>query len=361
MRIKNSLINEFLVVLMALILILSQTIFHATQVLLELALILTLSVLLLKQRLSIWEICLLLFMLFSQLVSIIIYDMSFNSFMLNTKVTGLAILSLIYFRRNATVSVLMTVFFIVCLSLVLIQFFITSKFPVNIDPNIIKNLTIFNNNQPKGLFLDHHTTSYFLAIFFIGITLTRKLFFIDLFVIWLIGVRTNFLALIGQKALTIAGKRFYILKKASVQITIVVVGISLLLTVFLPLFFGFLDATKLLSGDSARIMAKSIINPNQYLDSLYFFPVDYFQHHTNFLYDVGFGEYRSSELALVAIMLMFGTPMALIFLYQMLKFAPYFRVFLLLSTLHYSNILNPLMIYLVFMFENKLIQLKENS
>ena len=346
---------------MTLILILSQTIFHVTQALLELTLIFMLTFLLLKRKLKIWEISLLLFVLGTQLMSMLIYDSSLNTFMLNTKVTGLAFLTLMYCRHNVTVSKSMRVFFVICLSLVLIQFFITSKFPVNIDQSIIKNLSIFNHAQPLGLFLDFHTSSYFLAVFFIGITLTRKLFFIDLFVIWLIGVRTNFLALIGQKAFTIAGKRFYILKKASVHITIVVVGILLLLTVFLPLFFSFLDATKLLSGDSVRIVAKSIINPNQYLDSLYFFPVDYFQHHTNFLYDVGFGEYRSSELALVAIMLMFGTPMALIFLYQMLKFAPYFRVFLLLSTLHYSNILNPLMIYLVFMFENKLIQLKENS
>ena len=363
MIIKNSLINECLVILMALILILSQTIFHATQALLELVLIIILSVLLLKQRLLIWEICLILFVLFTQTASIIINDMSLSAFMLNAKVTGLAILSLLYFKRNTTVSKAMKVFFIICVSLVLIQYFITSKFPVNIPESLMKNLSIYNHWKPLGLFLDYHTSAYFLAVYFIGISLTRKLFFIDLIIIWLMGVRTSFLSLIGQKVFNIAGKRFYFFKKASVQITIVTVGVLFLLTVFLPLFFSFMDMLDFGfgRGDSVKIMAASIINPNQYLDAVYFFPQDYFQHHGSFLYDVGTDKNRSSELGLVKNMLMFGIPVTLLFFYKMLKFTPYFRVFILLTSLHYANILDPLIIYLVFMFENKLIQLKENS
>ena len=361
MIIKKSLINEFLVVLMVLILILSKTIFHSTQALLELSLIFILACLLFKRKLEIWEISLLLFILFTQLLSILIYDTSIYSFMLNTKVAGVIFLSLLYFKDNTTSSASMKLFFVVCLSLVLIQYFITSKFPVNIPESLMKNLSIYNHWKPLGLFLDYHTSAYFLAVYFIGISLTRKLFFIDLIIIWLMGVRTSFLALIGQKVFNFAGNRFYIFKKASVQITIVTVGVLFLLTVFLPLFFSFMDMLDFGfgRGDSVKIMAASIINPNQYLDAVYFFPQDYFQHHGSFLYDVGTDKNRSSELGLVKNMLMFGIPVTLLFFYKMLKFTPYFRVFILLSLFHYVAIISPLIIYLVFMFENNKRQIKE--
>ena len=86
MIIKKSLINEFLVVLMTLILILSQTTLHFTQALLELILIFMLAFLLLKRKLEIWEISLLLAIIITQLMSMLIYDGSLNSVMLNTKV-----------------------------------------------------------------------------------------------------------------------------------------------------------------------------------------------------------------------------------------------------------------------------------
>ena len=50
---------------------------------------------------------------------------------------------------------------------------------------------------------------------------------------------------------------------------------------------------------------------------------------------------------------------ALIFLFCIIKLTPSYRVFILLSLLHYSAIVNPLIIYLVFMFENNIRQIKE--
>mgnify|MGYP006153164053 CR=1 FL=1 len=360
MIIKKTLINEFLVIVMALILILSQTTLHSAQVLLELCLIIILALLLLQRKLKVWEISLFLFVLVTQLMSILVYESPLSSFMLNTKMTGLAFMSLIYFRNNATVSISMKVFFIICLILVLIQYFITSKFPVNIDQSLIKNLSIYNHKQPLGLFLDYHVSSYFLAIYFIGISLTRRLFFIDLIIIWIMGVRTSFLALIGQKFFTMLGSKFSIFSKASVQITIVSVGVILLLTILLPVFYTFLNVVGLGGGDSITIMSKLIITPNLYLDALSYIPMDFHEYKKIFTYDVGV-KFSINELTLIAIMVIFGAPMGLFFLYFLFKFAPSYRVFILLSLLHYAAILNPFIIYLVFMFENKLIQLKEHS
>ena len=360
MIIKKSLINEFLVVLMALILILSQTTLHFTQVLLELTLIFMLTFLLLKRKLKLWEISLLLTIIITQLMSMLIYDYSLYSVILNTKVTGIVFLSLLYFKDNATSSISMKLCFVVCLSLVLIQYFITSEFPIPIPESLIKNLSIYNHHQPLGLFLNFHTSAYFLAVYFIGINLTRKLFFIDLIIIWLMAVRTSFLALIGQKVFNFAGNRFDIFKKASVQITLVIVGSLFLLTVILPLFFSFMDMVGMGRGRTTTIMARLIINPDLYLDALRYLPMDYDLYLENFVYDTGISV-DSNESALISIMIIFGTPIALIFFYLMLKLTPSFRVFILLTLLHFSAILNPLIIYLVFMFENNQRQIKEES
>ena len=358
MIIKKSLINEFLVVLMALILILSQTTLNFTQALLELTLIFLLAFLLFKRKLELWEISLLLTIIITQLMSMLIYDSSFYSVILNTKVAGVAFLSLLYFKDNATSSVSMKLFFVVCLSLVLIQHFITSEFPVPIPQSLIKSLSIYEHPQPLGLFLNFHTSAYFLAIYFIGINLTRKLFFIDLIILWLMAVRTSFLALVGQKIFTFAGKRFYIFKKASVQITLVIVGVLLLLTVMLPLFFSFMEMLGMSGGRTSIIMARLIMNPDVYLDALSYLPVDYDLHLQSHIYDTGISQ-DGNESALISVMIIFGTPIALIFFYLMLKLTPSFRVFILLTLLHFAAILNPLIIYLVFMFENNQRQIKE--
>ena len=362
MIIKRSLINEFLVVLMALILILSQTIFDYIQVLLELTLFFILIFLLLKRKLKIWEISLLLLVIVTQLMSMLIYDNSLNTFMLNTKVIGLAFLSFMYFRHNATVTVSMKVLFIICLSLVLIQYFITIKFPVNISQSLMRNVSIYTQtNRPLGLFMDFHTSAYFLAIYFIGINLTRKLFFIDLLIMWLIGVKTSFLALVGQKFFTAVGIRFYNFQKASFQITSVIVGVVLLLTIFLPIFFSLLDIVGYNYGNSSKVMAKAIINPSIYIDSIYLLPMDINQHSNSHIYYIGdgYGHIIGGELGLVNIMILAGAPLGFILLYFLLKFTPSFRVFILLTLLHFTAILNPLIIYLVFMFENMQKQRKE--
>ena len=173
------------------------------------------------------------------------------------------------------------------------------------------------------------------------------------------GVRTNFLALIGQKVFAIVGKRFYIFNKPSVQITIIIGGVFLLLTIMLPLFFGFLDILELNRGDTTKIMSKMIILPDLYRDALSYLPMDYRIYLDSNKYQVGLGLERANELTLIAIFVMSGAPIALIFLFCIIKLTPSYRVFILLSLLHYSAIVNPLIIYLVFMFENNIRQIKE--
>ena len=85
--------------------------------------------------------------------------------------------------------------------------------------------------------------------------------------------------------------------------------------------------------------------------------MDFYQYMNNFSYDVGGPVARSNELILITTMVIFGTPVGLFFLFTILKFTPSFRVFILLSLFHYAAILDPLIIYLVFMFENNIRQI----
>ena len=157
-------------------------------------------------------------------------------------------------------------------------------------------------------------------------------------------------------------KRFVIFKNASVQITILIVGILLLLLFFLPLFFRFLDVFEFGfgRGNSTMIMSELIVNPNIYLDAIRFFPYDIHQYNDTFRYAAGVhNDTYSGELSLINILVMFGNPIGLFFICYLLKFTPSFRVFIFLSMFHFAPILNPLMIYLVFMFENNVRQIKE--
>ena len=108
------------------------------------------------------------------------------------------------------------------------------------------------------------------------------------------------------------------------------------------------------------IMSELIVNPNIYLDAIRFFPYDIHQYNDTFRYAAGVhNDTYSGELSLINILVMFGNPIGLFFICYLLKFTPSFRVFIFLSMFHFAPILNPLMIYLVFMFENNVRQIKE--
>ena len=352
----NSYFHELLVLLMALQMILSQTVFHGFQQVIEVSLFLIFSYSLLTKGVSILGSLFISVLLITQILSVVINDVNFSAFLLNFKQVGLATLSLLYFKNSEQSKPCLSIFFIfvICLALVLVQKFITGIFPIQSVSYIVKNISIFNGQQPIGLFLDYHTTSYFLATFFIGYSLIKNLYFFDLLIIWTTGVRTTFLSLFGQKVTKKLIIIFPFLSLFFFQILLVVLGVYILLSILLPLFLSMIDHTDLLHGNSVDIMIKMISDSRVYESSLNALPRDVYQYYIDNVWDytsVGGGEKRANEMALITIMVQGGLIFGLMLLYALTKVLPNYRIFIFLSLLHYSNVLNPLIIYMMFMFE----------
>ena len=175
-------LHEVVVVLMAFQLILSQTIFNGTQQIVEVLLAGIISYLIIKNGVSSKNIIFISIFLLTQVLSLTLNNIPLQSFLLNIKEIGLAIITIVYFKNYATPSRVIYILFYICLFLVFIQYFITTSFPIEWVGSIVKNIGLYTKERPLGLFLDFHTSAYFLAVCFIGISLKRNLFFIDIII-----------------------------------------------------------------------------------------------------------------------------------------------------------------------------------
>jgi hypothetical protein len=348
---------EILVLLMSLQIFLSQTVFNFAQESIEIILIITFALLLLEKGIPARWFFLFFLFITAQTLSLFLNDVSFNGFMLNTKEYGLALLSIAYFKDNSERSYLLYALFIACITLFLYQKFISISFPIDLS-NIHKNLSIFNQiSRPLGVFLDFHTSSFFAATFLIGLSIRHKLFLLDVLIIWIVGVKTQFLAIIGQKLVTIFLKLSYLFSLYWVQVTGLFFSIFVILVYFYPLFLELADISDMSRGSSLEIMISLITNLNVYTSTLEILPrdLDVFNETTRFyVYDSSGNIIRNSinELMLVDLFVSNGIIIGSIIFFLLTKDFPSFRIFIILTMFHYSNILSPLIIYMMFFFEN---------
>ena len=349
--------TEILVLLMSLQIFLSQTVFNFAQQSIEIILIITLVLLLFKKGISTgW---LFLFFLFSvvQILSLFVNDVSLTGFMLNTKEYGLALLSIAYFKDNSARSYLLYALFITCITLFLYQKFISISFPIDFS-NIHKNLSIFNQtSRPLGIFLDFHTSSFFAATFLIGLSIRHKLFLLDVLIIWIVGVKTQLLAIIGQKLITLFTKLSHLFTLYWVQVIGLFFAMFVLLVYFYPMFIELTDVADMSRGDSLEIMTSLITNSNVYTSALEFFPRDLDKFNMTdrfYVYDSSGDIIRHSknELMLIDLFVSNGLILGSIIFFLLTKNIPSFRIFIILTMFHYSNALSPLIIYTMFYFEN---------
>ena len=110
-------------------------------------------------------------------------------------------------------------------------------------------------------------------------------------------------------------------------------------------------------GSSLEIMISLITNLNVYTSTLEILPrdLDVFNETTRFyVYDSSGNIIRNSinELMLVDLFVSNGIIIGSIIFFLLTKDFPSFRIFIILTMFHYSNILSPLIIYMMFFFEN---------
>jgi hypothetical protein len=272
----------------------------------------------------------------------------------------LALLSIAYFKKFARFSYLLHALFFVCIFLFIYQKYVSISFPIDLN-SIHKNLSIFNQtNRPIGIFLDFHDSAFFAAIFFLGLSISRKLLLLDIIVLWMVGVKTVLLSYIGQIGMNVLKSIFSLFRIYWIQTFSTLLFLFSVLFLAHSIFAQFVDSVSELKGDSLSVMVGLITNPEVYLSATDMFPRDVDVYRKSVSWDVYRinGEFiRSSgnELKLINIFVQGGLFFGIVLLFLLTRSIPHFRVFIILSLFHYSNALSPIIIFTMFFFENKYI------
>ena len=342
--------NKIIIPLIVITAVSFGTVYETFQHTCELLLILIFGSFSIHYKLEKTEKILFFIFLFSQIGSFFIND--FLIFILNAKQFGLAILSIFYFRRNPKKSkfIFFTVF--VCVFLVFFEKFFGS-FPFNIRPHLSTMKDSFGS-RPLGLFLNYHFSSFFLAIFFIGYSLKKRMYLIDFLTLFIIGARTNFIAYFLHK---LSFNRFLnIFLNNFKKISVVFIIIFFLLNFYSDKILEFLDG--IYGFISLYIILKQSIDINSYIDAIHIFPKDLLL----YLKEKSLSDFselssvidysnHASELEIVRILVQGGILLAAAYLHTIFKTFIKFRIFILITLFHYSFILNPLIIYLLSTFQ----------
>lgn len=355
----NHFINELLVCLMLIHAISVHTVFSTLQHALELILFVLFSLLLIGKALKKDELLLLYIFIASQIGSLLLNDL--GAFLLGFKQMGLAVLAVIYFRRHACQSVFIHGAFFLCLVLVLLQYFVTNGFPLEID-DYLTHMRTWTNYKPLGIFLDYHASAYFLAVCFLGYLLQQRWYLFDFFVLILMDVKTSLISYFGQRVVSLLKIRVPILGSYYLQLILVIAVVSLTI-LFIPVFIEILTYLNLYHGISADIILSQMADPRTYIDAIHVFPRDIVQYYDLVARDytgIGGNKGHSNELMLIVIMVQGGCVLAFSYLYFLTKSLPTYRVFIFLTLFHYAYVLTPLIIYTMYMFELRLGQRRDD-
>lgn len=355
---KSHTYDYLMVVLMLLSAILGSTIFGTLQIICEIILFILLIFGVLQVRLTKLDIILLSTFLIISLLSFIRNE--FFSFALNFKIFGLCILTFVYFRKiHFYPGKLITMLHVLNFLLIVHQF-VTGHF-------IVESAWFFGeykehaNERPVGVFLIPHASAFFIAIYTIYLIRLKKKYFQGIFcfvLLLMISSLTStvaFLAQISQQALNYIVNKFNFLRiniGRPIKLAVIVIPI-LLLSFYADDFIIFLKS----KGGYTRYYSAEIML-NQLFDSRFFSDIFDFIPRK---YDIfiakqesGFADF-GNEIGLVKIFVEGGFVLGLITLVALISRLKYYGVFIFVSLLHYSYVINmPFMLFLMMMYNHEI-------
>jgi hypothetical protein len=271
--------------------------------------------------------------------------------MLNLKQFGLSILSLIYFKKNPQRSIFLNVAFISCIILMVVQKII-GHFPIPIQ-HLITTLKDDFEGRPFGLFLNYHFSAFFVAVFLIGYTYNKRSFLIDYVILFYFGVQTSLISYFGQKQFN-----FYSKNKKPISLKIIIIYFLFFLFIFLFIVRAILDSIEIPEAAiSGLVIFYQLTDINTYTRILNLFPSDIYEFYKLSLYNFNgtkvegyLGE--GNEISFIQIIIQGGLILGISFLRFLLININIYRVFILLSLIHYSYLYSPLIIYTMCYFDN---------
>lgn len=340
--------TNLLVPLMIISAILSETVFKSLQITTELILMISFILLILINNLDKKVIIILSIYLLTNFLSIF-YLRPFT-LMLNLKQFGLPILSLIYFKKNPNRSIFLNIAFLTCVVLMIIQKII-GYFPIPIK-HLITTLKDDFEGRPFGLFLNYHFSAFFVAVFLIGYTFNKKIFLIDYIILFYFGVQTALISYFGQKQYNFVFKR----KPHSLQKIVFYFLIFLFSFLFIVRFI--LDSLEIPEAAiSGLVIFYQLTDIETYIRILNPLPSDIYEFYKQSLYNYTGTKVEGylaegNEISFIQIIVQGGFILGFTFLGFILRNITIYRVFILLSLIHYSYMFSPLIIYTMCYFDN---------
>lgn len=339
-----------LVPLMIISAILSETVFKSLQVSIELLLLFSFLMLIIRKKLDRQDIFVLVIYFIANLFSV--FYLNITAFMLNIKQFGLPILALIYFRKRTYNSVFLHFAFIFCVILLIVQKII-GYYPLPVN-QFMTTLKDEMEGRPLGLFLNYHFSAFFVAVYLLGFTFKKTFYLIDYLIIFLYGVMTSLFSYLGQKLYS-----FYFGNRNKQNLRKQLILFLLSLTSFLFLLRFLLDSLDIPEGAiSGLVIFYQLTDVQTYIRVLNLLPRDIYEFYKHSLYDYsgtrvdGFSA-SGNEISFIQILVQGGLILGLTFLNFILKNITFYRVFIFLSLIHYSYLFSPLIIYTMCYFENR--------
>jgi hypothetical protein len=343
--------------------ILGATIFNKLQILAELLLFVLLGYGLVKIKLTRGDLFLLVLFLIISTISV--FYASFTEFALVFKIYGLCIFTFIYFKKkHFNPRKLINIVHGINILLILHQL-ITGHFIVA-SAWFFGDYKTYANDRPNGIFLVPHSSSFFIAIYIIYLLKAYQQYFkgIFFFVITLMtGSFTSTVSLLAQLAQFfssyIGGKLKFIKLNLGTPSKIVIIAIPLLLlSVYTESFIEWLKFSSYTRYYSLEITLGQLFDYHFFAD---IFKV-YFRDYQEYIYgqertfaDVG------NEIGLIKVIVEGGIILGPVLLIILMRHLKYYSIFIFVSLLHYSFVINmPVMLFLMLHYNAVILQ-KQNE
>lgn len=290
-----------------------------------------------------WEAALLALLASMTVVSMLINDVAV--LLVGVKQFGLAILCLIYFSRVRFRSRLILPAFAISVLLIVIS----RVAPAVLSPLIqISRSPEFNESRFGGLFLNTHYNAYFLAVALIYYGYRVRLSGAGPVIIFLTGSKFVFVSYVLNVVARYKVVRIFTRHpRVTFLVTMVVIA-----TLWASRFelVGMLNTTEWMS---AYVILSQAFDPQFYRLVLNPFPGDYLAVVNGLQATYGVARY-TNEIGFFALCIQGGLFLTVAYLAVLLRYARPYRIFILVSLLHYGFVLSPLIVYMIVTYSREI-------
>lgn len=340
----NNLFSKILILQLVLQSFFAATNLDLIQIFFEILLILTFvfHFILFNVRLNKFELWLLFILIFTTLVSCIINPLEIA--ILNAKVYIIAILSLIFFSKFSVKPFYITlILFINYIFIIYQMVFGNLPFSSILNP-IVGAFGEYTNSRPLGLFLNTHFSAYLIAIFLIYIGYKKKLFGSGIAFLYItfskFTIVSYIIHIILKMKFIVYLKRYF--KKIS--LVLIILSFTIIIKYSNEIWKFDLGAAYV----SFNTIAEQLLKIESYTSSFRIFPDD-----TNKIFE-SFTNEAGNEVMYFTLIFQGGIILFLLYMIYFTSKLKHFKLFVLISMLHYGFSMSPLVIFLIITYNRKI-------